>query len=148
MKDMATQWPPSISMYDDPNLMGLELNVLWETAPHDEPILSAMQLPKIGVRVGIFNFKIFRVPQLLADMSMAILWGLDELVGSPPPIMLPWWVNKVFPFEINMDFEVPTQRLQPWGRATLQTRSLTVCSSPRVDSASTSASTSRACSRA
>eukprot|EP00322_Chrysochromulina_rotalis_P013295 CAMPEP_0115837522 /NCGR_PEP_ID=MMETSP0287-20121206/5263_1 /TAXON_ID=412157 /ORGANISM="Chrysochromulina rotalis, Strain UIO044" /LENGTH=1712 /DNA_ID=CAMNT_0003291033 /DNA_START=37 /DNA_END=5176 /DNA_ORIENTATION=+ len=115
-------WPPDLLAPEnvDPiwgqNLMGLQLSVLWEMAPHDDTALSVMGLPKIGIKVNI-NFKMVRLPQILMDMSMCILSVMEDFgIGLPPTIALPSFIDDLMPFEINLDVEFSLITTAPFGK--------------------------------
>ena len=69
-------WPP-VGMYYEKNLLSVDAAFLFEAAPHDDAGLSKLGIPKMGVRVAIYNLKIIRIPQMLMDLA----WSLLNAVG-------------------------------------------------------------------
>lgn len=78
MLSKSGTWPP-VGMYADKNLLTLEAALLYEATPHDDEALMKLGMPKVGVRIAVYNLKIIRIPQMMMDMAMAVL----SAAGAP-----------------------------------------------------------------
>jgi hypothetical protein len=101
------EWPPTVALGQD-TLQGIEVNLYWECVPHDDPILSALGLPKIGVIFAMYNFQFSRLPNFLVDVGMSFVEVATELfgVGIPAAFAFPAWVAQTLPLKLDFKGEV------------------------------------------